>query len=356
MKKLKIGVIGCGTIFPAHAESIRQSCKDIAYLAAVSDIKQDRLMAAVAKYNCAAYANYRQMIDIEKPDIVHVCTPNYLHKEMSAYAMERGVNVYQEKPMAISVIDALELYTLAKNKKVKYAVSFQNRFSSSIQLAKKSIDSGDIGKIISAKLNLTLFKPDDYYLKSDWKGTQDKEGGGVVMDQAIESLDILRFLFNSEIDWVDACTANRMHLKIQVEDEASGVIMFKNNSYVNFYVMRHYSYDDDVVMEIHGEKGKIKIVKDFADVYIKNKFFGGHKSAKPKKSELMNYGPGQKEYHGFCHSIEIRKFYDAVINNTVFDADEDAGLATQWMVEAVYESGRTGKRVIMEELKAKNKT
>lgn len=353
MAKLKVGIIGCGTIFPMHAESIVQSCKDIAYLAAVCDIKQDRLMAAGTKYKCATYANYKQMIDIEKLDIIHVCTPHYMHKEMSEYAINRGVHIYQEKPMTISAKDAVALNKLVKEKKVKYAISFQNRFNPSTQLAKKSIDSGELGKILSAKLVLTWCKPDDYYLKSDWKGTIDKEGGGVIIDQAIHSLDILRYLFNSEIDWVDATTANRLHVKIQVEDEAAGVIMFKNSSYVNFYTICHYSYDDDVVMEIHCEKGKVKIVKDKADVYINDKFFGGHKSAKPKASEFIDYGSGWKEYWGYCHSIEIRRFYDAILDNTAVDVNEDAGLETQWMVEAIYESGRTGKKVYMSELKAK---
>jgi predicted dehydrogenase len=353
MRKLKAGIIGCGTIFPMHAESIRQACGDIAELAAVCDIKQDRLMAAGNKYKCATYANFRQLIDIEKPDVVHICTPHYMHKEMSMYAIERGVNVYQEKPMTISAADAVELNKKVKEMKVKYAISFQNRFNPSTQLAKKSIDSGELGKIMSAKLVLTWCKPDDYYLKSDWKGTWDKEGGGVVIDQAIHSLDILRYVFNSEIDWIDASTANRMHVKIQVEDEAAGVIMFKSGAYVNFYTICHYSYDDDVVMEIHCEKGKVKIIKDKADVYIKDSFFGGHKTAKPKPNEFINYGAGWKDYWGYCHSIEIKRFYNSIINNLPVDVNEDAGLETQWMITAIYESGKTGKKVYMDEFKKK---
>jgi predicted dehydrogenase len=352
MNKLKVGIIGCGTIFPMHAESIKQACADIAGLAAVCDIKQDRLLAAGSKYKCATYANYKAMIDQEKLDVVHICTPHYLHKEMSSYAAEKGVNIYQEKPMAINAKDAVELYRIIKEKKIKYAVSFQNRFNPSTRLAKKAVDSGKLGKILSAKLILSWHKPDDYYLKSDWKGTWDKEGGGVVIDQAIHSLDLLRYVFNSEIDWVDATTVNRMHVKIQVDDEAAGVIMFKNGSYVNFYTISHYSYDDDVVMEIHCENGKVKIVKDSADVYYNNKkWFGSHESAKPKKSEFIDYGAGWKDYWGYCHSIEIKKFYGSIINNTPVDVNEDEALATQWLIEAIYASGKSGKKVYMDELK-----
>ncbi len=352
MAKLKVAIIGCGTIFPMHAESVRQACKDIAELKAVCDIKQDRLLAAGNKYGCETFANYKSMIDQVKPDVVHVCTPHYLHKEMTEYAAERGVHIYQEKPMTTSAADAVALYKKIKEKKVKFAISFQNRYNPSTQLAKKTIESGKLGKILSAKLILSWCKPDEYYLKSDWKGTWDKEGGGVIIDQAIHSLDILRYVFNSEIDWVDASIANRMHVKVQVEDDAAGVVMFKNGSYINFYTICHYSYDDDVVMEIHCEKGKVKIVKDQADVYFnEKKLFGSHLSAKPKKSEFIDYGSGWKEYWGYCHSVEIRRFYEAIINNTPVDVDEDAGLETQWMVEAIYKSGKTAKKVYMEELK-----
>ncbi len=351
MKKLKVGIIGCGTIFPMHAESIRQACGDIAGLAAVCDIKQDRLAGAGKKYNCATYANYRQMIDMEKPDVIHVCTPHYLHREMSEYAIERGINVYQEKPMCVTINDAVELNKKVKKHGVKFAISFQNRFNPSTTLAKTEAASGKIGRILSSKLVLTWHKPDEYYLKSDWKGTWDKEGGGVIIDQAIHSLDLLRDITGSEIDWVDACTANRMHVKVQVEDESAGVIMFKNGSYINFYAIWHYSYDDDVVMEIHCEKGKVKIIKDSASVfYNEKKWPFNTKTARPKKSEFIDYGEGWKDYWGYCHSIEIRRFYESILNNTPVDVNEDEGLKTQWMIEAIYRSGKTGKKVYMDEL------
>ncbi|MCE5299913.1 MAG: Gfo/Idh/MocA family oxidoreductase [Spirochaetia bacterium] len=350
-KKLRVGIIGCGTIFPMHAESVRQACKDAARLVAVCDIKQDRVFAASAKYKCTAYANYRTMIDKENLDVVHVCVPHYLHSEMAVYAAAHGVNIYMEKPMGINIQQAKDIVKAVKEKPVKMAVSFQNRFNPSTQLAKKMIASGELGNIISARLVLAWHKSDEYYLKSDWKGTADKEGGGVVIDQAIHSLDILRYLFGTQIEWIDATTANRMHVRIQVEDEAAGVIMFKDGAYVNFYTICHNSYDDDVEMEIHCEKGMIKIVKDTADVWIKDKKFGGHKRSSPKPGEFIDYGEGWKDYWGYCHSIEIKKLYNSILNNTAVDVNEDEGLETQWMIDGIYESGRTGKKVFMDEFK-----
>jgi predicted dehydrogenase len=271
-KKLKIGIIGCGNIFPMHAESIKQKCKNCADLVAVCDIKNDKLKSAVFKYKCKGYKNYKDMLNNEILDVVHICTPHYLHKEMSVYVASKKINIFLEKPMALNRYEADKIRQAVKTNNVKLNVCFQNRYNPSTKLAKKIIESGKAGKIISSKIIITWCKPDDYYLNSDWKGTWDKEGGGVVIDQAIHSIDIIRYLYNSPVDYVYTTIANRMHQKIKVEDEASGIIMFKSGAYVNLYAMNHYSYDDDLEIEIHLENALINIVKDSAAVTFKNSY------------------------------------------------------------------------------------
>jgi len=344
---LKSVIIGCGNIFPMHAESIRQSCRGKAVIAGVCDNKQERAIAMGNKYTCAAYTDYREMIVKEKPDVVHVCTPHYLHKEMSVFAAEHGCHIFQEKPMALNCKETAETISAVKKAGVKFGISFQNRYNPGTVMCKKEIESGSLGKVVSARLVLCWHKPDAYYLKSDWKGTWDKEGGGVVIDQAIHSFDILRYIIGSEIDYVDCSIANRMHEKVQVEDEAAGIIMFKNSAYVNFYTICHYSYDDDVEMEVHCEKGMINIVKDSAKIWFRDKKLFNVKRAAPKPSEYIDYGEGFKDYWGYCHSIAIRRFYDAILNNTKPEIDEIEGYNTMALVDAIYESGRTGKRVYL---------
>ncbi len=341
MKKLKINIIGCGNIFPMHAESIKQHCNDIAYLSSVCDIKKERAKKAAKKYNCKYYFNYKEMIAKEKRDVVHICTPHYLHSEMSIFAAENNINIFQEKPLGLNTDDAYKIYKKIKNSKVKFALCFQNRYNPSSKLAKEIISSGRLGKIYSAKLILTWHKPDEYYLKSDWKGTYEKEGGGVVIDQAIHSFDILNWLFNSEIDYIHCNISNRLHKFVKVEDEAAGIIMYKNKSYINFYTISHYSYDDDVLMEIHGEKGRIKIIKDSAWAY----FYKSNKTieAKPNPEDYIDYGNGVKDYWGVCHSIEIREFYEAILKNKPVSVNIDEAFKTQLIVEGIYRAGKSGK-------------
>ncbi|MGB4187979.1 MAG: Gfo/Idh/MocA family oxidoreductase [Limnochordia bacterium] len=116
-----------------------------------------------------------------------------------------------EKPMSISLADAYEMISAAEQNGVVLGVIFQNRYNPGSKLVKAMLESGQLGRIISSKLSVTWKRTDEYYSRSDWKGTWDKEGGGVIIDQAIHTLDLARWLVDSEIEFVDATISNRTH-------------------------------------------------------------------------------------------------------------------------------------------------
>ena len=176
MKKPKVGVIGCGRISVMHLIPAKES--DYSELVACCDIKKDRADIAAKRFGIKAYYDYTEMFDHEKLDAVHICLPHYLHVPVSMYAMERGINVLSEKPMSISYADALKAVECAKKNDVKYGVIFQSRYNDASRLVKNAVESGKLGRIISASSVLTWSRSDDYYSDSDWKGTWDKEGGG----------------------------------------------------------------------------------------------------------------------------------------------------------------------------------
>ena len=215
---LRVGIIGCGCIFTMHATSC--SHLENAMLVGVCDIKKERADAAAEKYNVKAYYDYKELINRENIDVVHVCVPHYLHPIISKYAIEAGVNVLCEKPMSIKYEDALENVVLAEKNNVKHGIIFQCRFNDSAKLVKEKIEDGTLGKIISARVVLTWSKPDEYYSLSDWKGTWDKEGGGVLIDQAIHSVDLANWFINDEVESVQAHMSNRGHSIMEVDDTA----------------------------------------------------------------------------------------------------------------------------------------
>ena len=342
MSTLNVGIIGCGTIFPMHAESIKR-VKGVK-IAAVCDIKQSRAADKARSLGCNAYSDYKEMFSSESLDAVHICTPHYLHLPMIIEAARRGINVLTEKPMALNPSDAKKEVAAAKKAGITFGVILQNRFNPGSVLVKKRVLDGSLGKLKSARLVLSYCKPDSYYKKSDWKGRKDKEGGGVVIDQAIHFLDILRWLSPSPIEYVESKVARRFHSFINVEDSAEGVIKFKSGFYASFYLINYYSYDDDPEIEIDCQKARVNIVKDSAKILY---FKGKDEKAEPKKNEYIDYGDGVRDYWGYCHYNQIKDFYDSLRAGKKPAITGEDALKTQELVWAIYESSRRNKRVYL---------
>ena len=342
MKTLRVGIVGCGTIFPMHAQSLK-NVKGVE-LAAVCDIRMARAKERSRAHGCGAYRDYRTMLKRERLDAVHICTPHYLHAPMAIEAARMGVNVLLEKPMAITPKDARRAMRAAKEHGVALGVIFQNRFNPGSRLVKENLENGRLGKLKAARVVLSYHKPDEFYEKSDWKGTWDKEGGGVVIDQAIHFIDLLRWFADDAVEYVEAHVSNRMHRHIEVEDCAEGVIKFRKGAYVCFYLMNFYSYDDDVEVELDCEKGRVNIVKDSATIGL---YDGRRLSAAPKRNERIDYGDGRKDYWGYCHYKQIKEFYDALRRKREPAVNGAEGLKTQEIVWAIYESSRRRKRIYL---------
>ena len=342
-RKLKACIIGCGKIFPMHAVSV--SSLDDAVLLAVCDNKPERAKAASERFHCGMYTDYREMIDKEKPDVVHVCTPHYLHPEMAIYALESGCDVVSEKPIAITLEDALREERVAKECGRQLLISFQNRFNPGSVLIKDAIDSGKVGKVKSARAIVTWSRSDEYYSHSDWKGTWDKEGGGVIIDQAIHTLDLMNWFLGGKIQSVKATIDNRCHDIIKVDDVAEGLITYRNGATASFYANNYYGYDAPVEIELVSDLAILRLVGERATI----SWFDGHEEiADRDPREKFEFGD-VKQYWGVGHMREIRYFYDCILHgkqtrNSVSDVME-----TQRLVCAIYESGKSGKVVSLPE-------
>jgi len=338
--KFKVGIVGCGNIFLMHAQSLVNTPG--LELSAVCDIKPYRARVAAKKYNCRYYVDYKQMLKQENLDAVHILTPHYLHPSMAIQALNKKINVLVEKPISIDPKDAQKMIKVAKENKVKLGVVSQNRYNPGSQLVKQNLLTGRLGKVKAAKLILSYHKPDSYYKKSDWKGRLKLEGGGVLIDQAIHFIDVLRWLIDDEAEFVKANTARRMHKFIEVEDLAEGVIKFKKGAYICFYLINFYSFDADPEIEMDCQHGRVKMVKDSARIGF---YDGRVLEAKPKPSEYIDYGQGRKDYWGFCHWIQIKEFYRALKEGRQPEVNGEEGLKTQEIVWNIYRSARLDRRI-----------
>ena len=333
IKKFKVGVIGCGRISVMHLESI--AALDNTELVACCDIKPDRADEAAKRYGAKAYTSYEQMLDEQPLDAIHICLPHHLHSKVAMAAFEKGVAVLTEKPMDVDLASAVAAVERAKKLGVQFGVIFQCRYNNSAQLVKSAVCSGKLGKIISARSTLTWSRSDDYYAESDWKGTWDKEGGGVVIDQAIHSIDLVRWIIDSEPQSVSCSMANRGHKTVCVEDSAEGLITFKNGVKYGFYCMNNYGCDEPVEIRLLCEKGKVTFGYD--DAYIV--YNDGTREEAHQSDCKVDYRSG-KDYWGIHHIRQIKQFYDALLGIEPLEISGEEALKTQALISAIYEVGK----------------
>lgn len=334
MKKFRAGVIGCGRISVMHLVSLRHIAG--VELVACCDVKRDQADAVAKKYGIKAYYSYEAMIDKEGLDAVHICLPHYLHTKAAEYAFERGVNVITEKPMAIDVESAERAVASAEKNGVLYGVISQCRYNNSSRLVKAAAESGRLGRIITAVSVLTWARPDEYYAQSDWKGTWDKEGGGVVIDQAIHSIDLVNWIVDSPVENISCSMANRGHSAVKVEDTAEGLITYKNGTKYAFYCMNNYGCDEPIVIKLFCEKGRA--VFGYDDAYIE--YSDGTKEEAHQDKNTVEY-EGGKDYWGFQHLKQLSQFYRALAGEEPLEISGREALKTHRLICEIYKKGRS---------------
>jgi len=338
--KLRVGIIGCGNIFLMHAAPV--ALRENLELVAVCDVKEDRAKEKAEQFNCACYLDYFEMFEKENLDVLHICLPHHLHVPVTIEAAKRKIHVLTEKPMSITYEDAEKMVATAKEKGVALGVIFQNRYNPGSRLIKELLENGTLGKIKGGKLSVAWDRSDEYYSQSDWKGTWEKEGGGVIIDQAIHTMDLMRWFVDDEIDYVDASIGNRAHEMIEVEDTAEGVIKYKNGVLTAFQTINYYTYDAPVTIELHCENGIANMIGDKAIVKLND---GREFIADNNPNETFDYGGGTKGYWGVSHVKQIKNFYDALEGKCQIDITGEEAMKTQKMVCAIYESGKKRKRI-----------
>ena len=334
MKKLKVAVIGCGNISVMHLDSIA-AFEDVE-LVAVCDTKEDRAIAAQKKYGGKVYTDHNEMFKNEELDAVHICLPHYLHVPVAIDAFKNKIHVLSEKPMSIKYEDAEKAVQTAEECGVEYGVIFQCRYNAPSVLVKRRVEDGKLGKVRCGRTTLTWYRPDDYYDSSDWKGTWDKEGGGVIIDQAIHSLDLANWMIGSTPIEIQSSLYNRNHDIMVVEDTAEGLIKYENGALLSFYAMNNYLFDEPIEIRLLCENGRAIFSYDHAIIEYND---GTTESADNIPDEMFKYSGG-KDYWGFQHAVQIRQFYNAVLGKEKLEISGKEALKTQNIICQIYKNNK----------------
>ncbi len=333
MKKIRLAMVGCGRISEVYKAAFKQLSNAVQVAYAV-DVDEEKAKAFAKEFEgCLAVTDYRQCLS-KNIDVMHIATPHYLHSQIAIDAMRNKINVLTEKPISITLEEADEMIKVAKEEGVKLGVIFQTRYVKGCMEIKKLIEEGRLGRITAARSYLSWKRDDSYYLGSDWKGTWDKEGGGVLIDQAIHSIDRVQWLVDSDVEWMQGSIANRMHKSVDVEDVAEAFIKFKNGCLYHLYACNCFSYDAPVEIEIVGEKGKAALKQDTALIRIEGE----------KPYEIIDEFEGYEDmavgpnYWGCSHIIQLKDYYSSVTENKPVCIDGESGRKALEIVLGIYKS------------------
>lgn len=329
MKKIRAAVIGCGSISPMHLDAIASLAN--VEMVGVCDIRAERAEAKAKLYHTRAYTDYKALFREEKPDAVHLCLPHDLHTVVARDAFAAGIHVISEKPAGILYDDVLRTVEMAEKLDLQYGVIFQNRFNVPAQLVKKRIADGRLGRVLAARTVLTWNRPAEYYSSTDWKGTWDREGGGVIINQSIHILDLANWFIDSTITDVSSSLHNRLHPNIKVEDTAEGLVCYDSGARLAFYATNNYCCDEPVEIRLQCEHGSAVMTYDEITI----RYHDGSVETAENPTEKFEYSGG-KLCWGKQHVIQISQFYKAVMGEEPLALSARDALKTQELICRIY--------------------
>ena len=334
---MRAAIVGCGSIARVHAKSILALGHE---LAALADIDPDHLDKFSQEFGGTPYSSLEAMLDNECIDVLHICTPHYLHVPMAIYALKKGVNVFMEKPPVISNEQLVQLEDALSGAAKKLGFCFQNRYNPAVVMARQILQSGEAGEVLGARGYVTWNRGINYY-SDPWHGKLALEGGGVLINQAIHTLDLLHCFIGKTPISIDALIANhRLKSEIEVEDTVSALITYPNAS-LSFYATNSYSEDSPALLEVKCENLHLRLEG--------NTLFCKQQGGAWEQIEVTQPQALGKSYWGVGHIICIEDFYRCIQENQPFALELSGVKDTIRLTMDIYQSARENRTVLWEE-------
>lgn len=259
MDTVRFAVLGFGNIGQRHAHHISQQTG--AQLVAICDADVTRQADARSRFpDVLVYYSLDELLVALPPQtVVCICTPNGLHAVHAVGAMEGGMDVVVEKPMALSVAECDQMIATSKQTGRNIFAVKQNRYNPPVQAVKQALDSGRLGTIFLIQVNGFWNRNDAYYSQSDWRGTQALDGG-CLFTQFSHFVDILYYL-NGPVTTAQGWVKNALH-QHNTEFEDSGIFSLRatNGALISFcFTTGAFRKNMEGSITLFGERGTVKI-------------------------------------------------------------------------------------------------
>lgn len=340
---INIGIIGCGKIaqvrhIPEYVDN--KNCR----LAGFYDINLNRAKEMAQKYGGTAFSSYEELLQYKGIDAVSVCVPNSLHCEVTMAALRLGKHVLCEKPMATSISDCEAMVKAADEAGKKLLIGNNQRLTAAHRTAKKLIEEGLIGNILTFKTTFGHSGPETWSINPGpdvWFFNKKAAVMGAMGDLGIHKTDLIEFLTGQTIVETTAKLATLDKKSsdgklIGVDDNAFCIYKLKNGILGTMTASWTYYGPEDNSTVLYGTKGIMRIYDD--PVYsIKVLLRSGEKI----NYELESIQTNSKQ----TKSGVIDLFIESIINNSETELSGKAALSAMRAVFASIESSNTGKTI-----------
>jgi len=326
MNARRVAVIGCGDISVVHFAAI--AALQGAELVAVCDTDPERLAAASVTHGVPGYATHTQLLDTVHPDVVHICTPHHTHAGIAVDALERGVNVVLEKPLAHTREEGRRVIAAAAASGAKIAICFQNRYNAPVQAAHDLLASGELGHVLGASATVMWHRSAEYYENRPWRGAWSTGGGGLLMNQAIHTLDLLQWLMGPVTRVRGNASTRALDDVIEVEDTAELTLTHENGARSVFFATLANAVNAPVTLDIVAEHGTLSLRGDLTVTRA-----DGRVEVVTEREATA----GGRAYWGISHELLIEDFYRRLDEPGPFWIDPAEAQKTLEIIQDVYD-------------------
>lgn len=331
-----IGIIGGGGISETHARAAGE-IPEVEVTAFYGD-NHEKTGQLSQRFGGTAYREFQTFLEHRPLDLVIIGSPSALHAEQGIAAARRGLHVLTEKPIDVTTAQADALIKACELAQVKLGVCFQDRVAPEIARLKHLVDDGRLGKPILANGYVKWYRSPEYYANSRWRGRRALDGGGALMNQGVHTVDLLLWLMG-DVERVYARTVTALH-SIEVEDTVVATLEFRNGAIGTLEAGTSIYPGYQRRVELTGSEGTMILEHDrivAADLRTPDPALispsAGDQNASASSPIVSDVGGHRRLIEDFLRAIE---------NNSRPVCDGSDGRRSVELIEAIYESSRTG--------------
>ena len=342
MKRHRVAIIGLGMAVTPHAKSLLDLADrvEVAHAFAPSE---KRRRAFAEEFAFPLSDSLDAVLADKSVDAVLILTPPNTHLELVRRAAQAGKHVLLEKPIEITTERSLELIRACRDAGVTLGIVLQHRFRPPAVKLRELLAAGELGAILGASAAIRLWRPQSYY-DQPGRGTKARDGGGVLITQAIHTLDLLLSLAGPAAEAMSYVTTTPVH-RMETEDFTASAVRYRSGAVgvIETTTAAYPGYPERI--DIMGEKGCAAI----AGTGLKVALSDGRTFELAADETGGGTGANPMDFPHDYHRALIADFLDALDQGREPRVTGEEALKVHFLIDAILEGGRTGKPVAVRE-------